>query len=131
MTDVLGREIKTRIEEYLASPLLHSKASDPQVLKKIETDFLKKSLGLRLKLGDVFADLETFYQMLFDPDFTPDEKTRTALVAVMIYFLNPFDFIPGGIPIVGLVDDRLVIAFAAQVCRPEIDRFTTMKQNPD
>lgn len=127
MADVLGNEIKSRIEEYLASPLIQSKVSDPSVLKKIETDFLKKTLGLRLKLGDVFADLETFYNMLFDHTFTTDEKTKTALVAVMIYFLNPFDFIPGGIPIMGLVDDRFVIACAAQACRPEIDRFTAFK----
>lgn len=131
MTDVLGREIKTRIEEYLSHPILQSKATDPQVLQKIEADFLKKAPGLRIKLGDVFSDLETFYRILFDKDFTPDAKTQTALVAAMVYFLNPFDFIPGGIPIVGLVDDRLVIACAAQLCRFEIDRYSNRGKKSD
>ena len=79
-------------------------------------------------LGEVYSDLETFHRMLFDHSFETDEKTRQALVAALIFFLNPFDFFPGGMPLLGLVDGRLVIACAAQNCSGEIDRFAATRK---
>jgi|GEM_PF-2108823 len=128
MADLLGHEIKARIEQYLTDPLLQQISADPNVLKKIESEFPLKSTRLKLTLGDVYGDLNVFYKMLFDPSFALAAGSKTALVAVLIYFLNPFDYLPRGISFVGLVEDRLVIACAAQSCRDEIDRFTTSSQ---
>lgn len=124
MADILSSEIKARIEKYLTDPSIKSLARDEKALQKIKTGFPTMKARLRLKLGEVYDDLEIFYTMLFDGSFALDEGSRTTLVAVMIYFLDPFDFIPQGAPLVGLVDERLVIACAAQACRAEIDRFT-------
>ncbi len=123
MSDILGGEIKTRIEQFLSDPGIRAKASDPDTLKKIRIEFAKKTSRLRHNLGDAYSDLETFHDMLFDETFTLDKKTAALLVAVMIFFLNPFDFIPEGIPLLGLVDDRLVIAIAARACSGELLRF--------
>jgi len=124
MADILSGEIKARIEKYLTDPSIRSLSHDDKALQKIKTDFPAMKARLRLKLGEVCDDLETFYSMLFDASFVLDERARTTLVAVLIYFLDPFDFLPQGAPLVGLVDDRLVIACAAQACRKEIDRFS-------
>lgn len=128
MTDLLGQEIKTRIETYLKHPHLETIIADPVFLDKVRADFSRKSSALRVKLGEVYADLETFHRMVFEPAFETDEVTRRALVATLIFFLNPFDFFPGGIPLLGLVDGRLVIACAAQTCSGEIDRFAAIHE---
>ncbi len=125
MADILSSEIKARIEKYLTDPSIQSLSHDEKALQKIKTNFPAMKTRLRLKLGEVCDDLETFYSMLYDTSFALDERSRTTLVAVMIYFLDPFDFLPQGAPLVGLVDDRLVIACAAQACRSEVDRFTS------
>lgn len=124
MADILSSEIKARIDKFLSDPSIQSLARDQNALQKIKTDFPTMKARLRLKLGEVCDDLEIFYSMLFDKDCNLGERSRTTIVAVMIYFLDPFDFIPQGAPLVGLVDDRLVIACAAQACRNEIDRYT-------
>ena len=129
MADILGREIKESIEKYLADPRFTEKARDPKVLERIRRDFPARSKILERRFGRVFADLEIFYHMLFDPDFDAGAETRRILAAVLIYFLNPFEYVSGGIPLVGLVDDRLVIACAAQRCREAIDRFAAAKGN--
>lgn len=124
MADILGCKIKTRIQKFLTEPHLRDIARDQAILDKIKSDYIRKADGLRLKLGDAFSDLDTFHSMLFDSSLEMNEEIRSVLVAVMAYFLNPFDFIPGGIPLVGLVDDRLVIAIAAKICREEIAGYT-------
>jgi len=128
MADILGREIKTRIEKYLSDPPFRSKTGVPDILKRIEADFPRRAKGLRRKLGHVYGDLETFYEILFGQSFVTNEKTRNTLTAALVFFLNPFEFLPKGIPLVGLVDDRLVIACAAQLCRSEIRRFQAHKE---
>ncbi len=126
MADILSSEIKARIEKYLTNPSIQSLARDEKALQKIKMTFPTMRARLRLKLGQVHDDLDIFYTMLFDPSFALDARARTTLVAVMVYFLDPFEFIPEGIPLVGLVDDRLVIACAAQACRAEVDRFNRL-----
>jgi hypothetical protein len=128
MTDLLGQEIKTRIETYLKHPHLESIVSDPAALERIRADFSRKSSALRVKLGEVYADLETFHDMVFEPSFEIGVEARRTLVAVLIFFLNPFEFFPGGMPLLGLVDGRLVIACAAQTCSGEIDRFASTRK---
>jgi uncharacterized membrane protein YkvA (DUF1232 family) len=45
------------------------------------------------------------------------------VVAAVIYFLNPFDLIPDGIPVLGLMDDAAVIAFVARANLTAISNF--------
>ncbi len=124
MADILGCKIKDRIEEFLTAPEFLDISSNRAILEKINSDYLRKADGLRAKLGDAFSDLDTFHAFLFDSEREKTDRTRTVLVAVMAYFLNPFDFVPDGIPLVGLVDDRLVIALAAKICGKEIEGYT-------
>ncbi len=128
MADILGREIKTRIERYLSNPSFGSEAGAPEILKRIKIDFPRKAKGLRPRLGPVFGDLEIFYEILFEQSFDANKKTQKILTATLVFFLNPFEFLPKGIPLVGLVDGRLVIACAAQLCRSEINRFQAKKE---
>ena len=46
-----------------------------------------------------------------------------AIVAVLIYFLNPFDLIPDFIPGIGVLDDVAVIAIAYKFVHDDIQEY--------
>jgi uncharacterized membrane protein YkvA (DUF1232 family) len=46
-----------------------------------------------------------------------------AIVAAMIYFLDPLDAIPDFIPVIGFLDDAAVLLWVANRVRRELDAF--------
>ena len=50
-------------------------------------------------------------------------STVLAVIAAMIYFVEPFDLIPDSFFVFGLLDDIAVITFVARSNRSEISRF--------
>jgi uncharacterized membrane protein YkvA (DUF1232 family) len=49
--------------------------------------------------------------------------TILAIVAAIIYFLNPFDLIPDSVPVFGLVDDAAVIGCVARANLTALSNF--------
>lgn len=50
-------------------------------------------------------------------------KTMVAVVAVLIYFLNPMDLIPDFIATFGYLDDLSLLAYVIKNFKEEIDKF--------
>lgn len=50
-------------------------------------------------------------------------KSMLLLLAVLIYFINPFDLIPDLVPIAGLTDDFAILVWAYSSIEVEIDKF--------
>lgn len=46
-----------------------------------------------------------------------------SVVAALIYFVNPLDFIPDFIPVIGRLDDVLIIGYLVKRLNKEIERF--------
>jgi uncharacterized membrane protein YkvA (DUF1232 family) len=58
--------------------------------------------------------------------------TVAAIVAALLYVLNPFDLIPDFIPIVGQIDDAAVVAACLLMVRQDLHRYKKWKiANPD
>jgi uncharacterized membrane protein YkvA (DUF1232 family) len=58
--------------------------------------------------------------------------TVAAIVAALLYVLNPFDLIPDFIPIVGQIDDGAVVAACLLMVRQDLHRYKKWKiANPD
>lgn len=49
--------------------------------------------------------------------------TIAAIVAALLYVINPFDLIPDAIPFVGLLDDAAVVAACISMVRKDLQRF--------
>ncbi|WP_395768156.1 YkvA family protein [Aquirufa sp.] len=49
--------------------------------------------------------------------------TLVKLVAVLIYFISPFDFIPDVLPFVGFADDLAVVMWVGKSIKNELDEF--------
>jgi uncharacterized membrane protein YkvA (DUF1232 family) len=56
-------------------------------------------------------------------------KTLVIIVAAVLYFLNPLDFIPDLIPIAGLADDFGVLLWVYSAVSGEVDKFLTWEHS--
>ena len=45
------------------------------------------------------------------------------VLAAIIYFISPFDVIPDSVPILGHIDDALVVRIALESVRADLDTF--------
>jgi len=50
-------------------------------------------------------------------------KSIIAVVAALIYFVNPLDLIPDFIPIIGQIDDIFILGYLIKMLNKEIERF--------
>jgi uncharacterized membrane protein YkvA (DUF1232 family) len=56
-------------------------------------------------------------------------KTFLIIVAAVIYFLNPLDFIPDLIPIAGLADDFAVLLWVYNAVSGEVEKFLSWERS--
>ena len=54
-------------------------------------------------------------------DISP--KALIALLAAVIYFVNPLDLVSDFIPFIGWADDIAILTYVIKVCNKEIERF--------
>lgn len=117
LTEAFRKEkIKARIKMQDNKELLKLKGA---VENKIETSKGRISEGL--------DDLYTLLRLL--AAYTTGEyrdiavKSMVAVVAALVYFLNPMDLIPDFITGFGYLDDLTILAYVIKTFKDEIDRF--------
>ncbi len=54
-------------------------------------------------------------------------STITAIVAILLYILNPVDLIPDAIPGVGFIDDAMVLAVGWKMVQEDIENYSSWK----
>ena len=50
-------------------------------------------------------------------------KSIIAVVTALLYFVNPLDLIPDFIPVIGQLDDILILGYLIKTLNKEIERF--------
>lgn len=50
-----------------------------------------------------------------------------AVIGAILYFVSPVDVVPDFIPVVGYVDDALVIKLALEIARPDLESYAEWK----
>lgn len=50
-----------------------------------------------------------------------------AVTGAVIYFVSPIDAIPDVIPVVGYIDDALVVKLALEISRPDLEAYAKWK----
>ncbi len=58
-------------------------------------------------------------------------RSIISVVAALIYFVNPLDFIPDFIPIFGKLDDIFVLGYLVKTLNKDIERFLVWEREQD
>lgn len=56
-------------------------------------------------------------------------KTLSAAIVGLLYVLNPIDIIPDFIPIIGHIDDALVLTFCLKLVEKDLQKYQTWKKS--
>jgi len=113
------QQAKSKAEEY---------ARDPEKVKKLVDEAMKKAKGkIKGPLDEVWRYLTAIIRLTrayFNRQYTDVPwPTIVLVIAALIYFVSPLDFIPDFIPVIGLTDDAVVIAFVVKQIKADLEKF--------
>lgn len=101
-------------------------SSDTKVSKLLDEVFLKigEATESFYKTQDSIIALARMVRSWAKGDYKNISTTSIiAVVAALIYFVNPLDLIPDFIPIIGQIDDIFIIGYLIKTVNKEIERF--------
>lgn len=108
--------------------------SDTKVAKLLDEVFLKigESSELFYKMQDSIIALTRMVAAWIKGDYKNiSTQSVIAVVAALIYFVNPLDIIPDFIPVIGQLDDLLVLGYMIKMLNKEIERFMAWEREHD
>ena len=100
--------------------------SDSKVSELLDEVFLKigESSEAFYKVQDSVIALSRMLSAWMKGDYRNiSTKSIIAVVAALIYFVNPLDLIPDFIPVIGQLDDIFVLGYLIKTLNKEIERF--------
>lgn len=111
-------DLYKRAERTITSGTAVSELLDQVFLKVGETT------ELFYKVQDSMIALTRMLRAWIQGDYKNiSTKSIIAVVAALIYFVNPLDLIPDFIPIIGQIDDIFILGYLIKMLNKEIERF--------
>ena len=111
-------------------------AEDAEIIDAIHAvlDEIRSSEPLPDFVGHRLPELETLLRMLSDEEWQLPESDRERLLATFVYFADPEDILPDDIPVIGYLDDVIIIELVARELvhvREAYDDFCTFREEFD
>jgi len=99
-------------------------ATEEEIIK-VASEVLRDANNLRAPLfvRDRLERLATMIAMLEDPEWPLDGQERTDVVSALAYFHNPEDLIPDDVPVIGLIDDAIMIELVARELKHQLEAY--------
>lgn len=110
------------------------KVTDEDLKKVVDkADEIEKKFKGNGPLGRFIGDVKIMIQMVRDY-FNGSYReapwwTIAAVVAALLYVLNPFDLIPDPIPVIGYIDDAAVVAACLLMVEQDLHNYKEWKKN--
>ena len=85
-------------------------------------------------LRRIWDYLESLFSMLYDSyngKYPVPKKTVIVGIFALLYLINPIDFVPDFIPLLGFADDIAALAFAASLIKDDLDKYRIWKNARD
>mgnify|MGYP002510007270 CR=1 FL=1 len=122
----LGKVLHDKKRTAEAEAILQDEDKVDELIKKVI-----RSLDNIPLIGKFFADVPTL--CLIVKDYVQGNykeiplATMAMLVVALVYFVSPIDLIPDVIPIIGQVDDAVVIAIAVGAAHNDLAKYKEWK----
>lgn len=75
--------------------------------------------------SSLFHNIGILFRMMRDQTFKMSWPTRAMILGAFVYFLIPTDATPDFIPVLGYVDDTLIVGWVIKRLAREIERYRT------
>lgn len=101
---------------------------------RVRETFWAKLVASRPRFGrlgalrDFAVNLVRLFEMLVEPGFAVPWRTTAAIVFALGYFISSVDLIPDAIPVLGFVDDALVVAEVMVMVAADLARFEATRR---
>lgn len=109
-----GEDAKKTAETQDAASIVTAARS---LLEEIRGKQLPDFVTTRLK------HLDTMIAMVEDVGFGLPEANRDNVLAALAYFSSPDDLVPDDVPVLGFLDDAIVIELCVRELQPEIEAY--------
>ena len=95
---------------------------------------IRQSVPLPDFVGRRIPELESLISMLTDEEWQLPDTDRERLLATFVYFADPEDILPDDVPVIGFLDDVIIIELVArelQHVREAYDDFCAFRDKFD
>lgn len=104
---------------------------DAQRVVDRQRDFEQKYSKLPAKLTKLVNQVKLLYELIrayMDGSYREIPWASIAMaVAATVYFLSPLDLIPDAIPVIGMLDDALLVRFTMKAIQADLRGFCEWK----
>jgi uncharacterized membrane protein YkvA (DUF1232 family) len=107
------RQAKSGVSELSEAVILSNAKSLSQDIKGNVPEFVSE----RIK------KLETLVAMIEDSEWKIPEEERSDVLSALAYFSDPEDLVPDHIPVLGFLDDAIMIELVAEELKDDIEAF--------
>ena len=80
---------------------------------------------------EAVGSLEDLAKIITDEDYLPPKTIRGQVLGALAYFANPDDLIPDEIPVLGFLDDAIMIKFVEEEFKHELWAFRKFRKFRD
>ena len=74
-------------------------------------------------IKDRLKSLDHMIQLVVDEGYGLPEEDRKRVLSCLAYFADPDDIIPDNVPVIGLLDDAIMIELCVRELKPELDAY--------
>ena len=137
----LSFELSDRDLRYFRQALRQSReavrdAEEQEIVDAIRhvLDEIRSNEPLPDFIAQRLPELETMVEMLIDEEWLLPESDRDRLLAMFVYFCDPEDLLPDDIPVIGYLDDVIIIELIMrelQHVRKAYDDFRAFRKEFD
>jgi uncharacterized membrane protein YkvA (DUF1232 family) len=111
-------------------------AEDTEIIEAIHSvlDEIRSSAPLPDFVATRIPELESLIRMLSDDEWQLPVEDRERLLATFVYFADPEDILPDDIPVIGYLDDVIIIELVARELvhvREAYDDFCAFRKDFD
>ena len=130
--DQVERTAKKPEEFEAAQSKAEELAKDKERTRHLLREAVEKAKRNRKVLEGVWEDLQALFRLVkawVRGDY-PEVPWQTIVFAIasVVYFVNPFDFIPDFLPGSGFLDDATVVGFVIKLIKKDIEKFLDWEQ---
>jgi len=116
MSMKISFELSDRDLDFFRKALKHSReavrdAEESEIIEAISDvlDEIRKNEPLPDFVSQRIPELESLISMLNDDEWQLPDNEREQLLATFVYFADPEDILPDDIPVIGYLDDVIII----------------------